>query len=180
MSSNDFYVNDERIVHRDRVGAVNGRHWANTGKYWAVGTNVKSRTSASRGTHKVFKSRAPELAKAEKERMKAEVNALANRMLASNFGTRVQYKMGPNGKMVQYNIPEYANYSPELRARLNEMGIRNRPATKARPGAALGAPNNNDEDLTGLMGRMGLGRGGRKRRHTKRRHSKRRHTKRRN
>ena len=179
MSTNDFYINDERIVHRDRVGAVNGRHWANTGKYWALGTNVKSRTSASRGTHKVFKSRAPELAKAEKERMKAEVNALANRMLAANFGTRVQYKMGPNGKMVQYKIDEYANYSPELRRNLNAMGIRNRP--NARPGAASGAPNNNnDEDLTGAMGKMGLGRGGRKHRHTKRRHSKRRHTKRRN
>jgi hypothetical protein len=180
MSTNDFYVNDERIVHRDRVGAVNGRHWANTGKYWALGTNVKSRTSASRGTHKVFKSRAPELAKVKKERMKAEVNALANRMLAANFGTRVQYKMGPNGKMVKYNIAEYANYSPELKESLAAMGIRNRPNARAGPGAASGAPNNNDEDLSGLMGKMGIGRGGRKHRLTKRRHSKRRHTKRRN
>jgi len=178
MNNSVFQVNDELIVEKGRAGMVNGRHWANTGKYWARGTNAKSRTSASRGTHKVFKSRAPELAKAEKERMKAEVNALANRMLAANFGTRVQYKMGPNGKMVKYNIPEYANYSPELRESLASMGIRNAP--RGRPGAASGAPNNNDEDLTGLMGRMGLGRGGRKHRLTKRRHSKRRHTKRRN
>lgn len=181
MSSNGFEVteNGELLVRSGLEGRVNGRYWANTGRYWREGTNKRSRTTASRGTHKVFKSKAPELARAEKERMKAEVNALANRMLAANFGTRVQYKMGPNGKMVKYNIAEYANYSPELRRNLNAMGIRNRP--NARPGAASGAPNNNnDEDLTGAMGKMGLGRGGRKHRHTKRRHSKRRHTKRRN
>jgi hypothetical protein len=99
-------------------------------------------------------------------------------MLASNFGTRVQYKKGPNGKMVKYNVPQYAEYSPELKESLAAMGIHNRP-TYGPKGLERGAPNNN-EDLVGMMGSMGIGKGGRKRHHTKRRHSKRRHTKRRN
>ena len=179
MSNQVFQVGDELIVEKGKEGMVNGRYWANTGKYWARGTNASSRTSASRGTHKVFKSKAPELAKAEKVRMKGEVNALANQMLASNFGTRVQYKKGPNGKMVKYNVPQYAEYSPELKESLAAMGIHNRPRFGAQgmPGARN---NNNDEDLSGAMGRMGLGG---KRRKTHRRHSKRRSlrkTKRRN
>lgn len=174
MSNAVFQVNDELIVEKGREGMVNGRYWANTGKYWARGTNSKSRTSASRGTHKVFKSKAPELAKDEKKRMKEEVNALANRMLAANFGTRVQFKMGPNGKMVRLNFPEYSEYNNETKAVLSSMGIHNKPR-RAAQGVATGAPNNN-EDLTGMIGRMGLGG---KRRKTHRRHSKRRHTRRR-
>jgi hypothetical protein len=170
MSNSVFQVNDELIVEKDRAGMVNGRYWANTGRYWARGTNAKSRTTERRGTHKVFKSRAPELARGEKERMKAEVNALANRMLAANFGTRVQYKMGPNGKMVQLRVPEYEHYNNATKAALAAAGIRNRP--RAGPGAAAGVPNNNNNDLTGMMGKMGIGRGGKKTRRGRRSHRK--------
>jgi hypothetical protein len=165
MNNSAFQVNDELIVEKGREGMVNARYWANTGRFWARGTNTKSRTSASRGTHKVFKSKAPELAKAEKGRMKGEVNALANRMLAANFGTHLQYKMGPNGKMVQLRVPEYEHYNNATRAALAAAGIRNRP--RAGPGAAAGVPNNNN-DLTGMMGKMGIGRGGKKTRQARR------------
>jgi hypothetical protein len=170
MSNAAFQVDDELIVEKGREGMVNARYWANTGRFWARGTNAKSRTSSSRGTHRVFKSKAPELAKAEKARLAAEVNALANRMLAANFGTQVQYKKGPNGKMVQLRVPEYEHYNNATKAALATAGIRNRP--KAGLGAAAGAPNNNnDEDLSGMMGKMGIGRGGKK---TRRHHSLRR------
>ena len=174
MSNAVFQVDDELIVEKGREGMVNARYWANTGRFWARGTNSKSRTSSSRGTHRVFKSKAPELAKAEKARLAAEVNALANKMLAANFGTRVQYKKGPNGKMVQLSVPEYEHYNNATIAALAAAGIKGRP--RAGPGAAAGAPNNNNNDLTGMMGKMGIGRGGKK---TRRRHSKRRRTHRR-
>ena len=105
----------------------------------------------------------------------AIMNNLSERLLAANFGTRVQYKRGSTGEIVPHHVPEYEHYNNATIAALATAGIKGRP--RGGPGAAARAPNNNN-DLTGMMGKMGIGWGGKKtrRRHTLRK--KRRHTRR--
>lgn len=76
MNNTVFQVGDELIVEKGREGMVNGRFWENTKKYWARGTNSKSRTTERRGTHKVFKSKQREILKAEKAKIKNNMNEL--------------------------------------------------------------------------------------------------------
>ncbi len=116
QNRNRFLYNDYLFVKNDKP--INHRIWENTGTYWAEKTNIGHRTTKKRGTHKVYKSKLLSLIK-EEERMKRlylknEINKLSNRFLAANFGTRRQYKQGPNGKIVEYDINEYDNYSPDL------------------------------------------------------------------
>lgn len=110
-------------------------------------------------------------AEAHSQALRAEynrpVNELAAMMAATNFGTRVQ--KGPNGAWIER--PEYAEYSPELKAQLSKMGIPN--STK---NTAMTNNNNNNVNITGMIGRMGFG--GKQRKTHRRKHSKRRHTRR--
>ena len=78
MNNSVFQVGDELIIEKGREGIVNDAQWANTGKYWARGTNSKSRTSATRGTHKVFKSRAKQIRRAELAAQRASVKRHIN------------------------------------------------------------------------------------------------------
>ena len=84
MNNSVFQVNDELIVEKGREGMVNGRLWENTGRFWTRGTNTKSRTSASRGTHKVFRSRAKEIRRAElaaaRAAIKQQMNLLSSQL----------------------------------------------------------------------------------------------------
>lgn len=143
--------------------------WHNTGQRTARGQIVWRRATQRRKNP------------AYTAHTEAVMNNLAERMLASNFGTARQYKRGPNGRIVQVNVPEYAEYNASTRNALARAGIPNR----ARVGpiglatsAAAAVPSNNNNNIAMAMGAMGLGKGGRthKRRHTLRK--KRRHTRR--
>lgn len=94
MNNSAFHVGDELIVDKTRaniLGSINASQWANTGKYWARGTNSKSRTTAARGTHKVFKSRAKEIRRLElaaaKASAKQQLNVLGSQLNKMGLGS---------------------------------------------------------------------------------------------
>jgi hypothetical protein len=100
MNNNVIPVNDELLVIKGKEGLVNISQWQNTGKYWARGTNTKSRTTLTRGTHKVFKSRAKEIRKAhlakERAATKQQLNTLSAQLSAlSPLGSSAPYSGGP-------------------------------------------------------------------------------------
>ncbi len=172
MNNSTFQVGDELIVEKGREGMVNGSQWTNTGKYWARGTNSKSRTSSARGTHKVFKSRAKEIKKAQlkqqKEKLKAEMNSMQGQLATLGFVEN------PTQRLRIRNANGSFSYATQLRTGLTHNQL-SAIEKKYRNENAL-----NDE-LAGMMGDLGVGG---KRRHTKRNKThrrkshKRRHTRR--
>lgn len=162
MNNSVFQVGDELIVEKGKEGMVNGSQWANTGKYWARGTNSKSRTTAARGTHKVFKSRAKEIRRAmlkqQKEMLKAEMNSLQAQLAASGF---VQ---NPSERLRIRNANGSFSYATQLRTGLSHNQL-SAIEKKYKNENALNA------ELAGMMGDLGVGG---KRRHTKRRKTHRR------
>ena len=157
MNNSVFQVDDELIVEKGREGMVNGSQWTNTGKYWARGTNSKSRTTATRGTHKVFKSRAKEIRRAQlkqqKEMLKAEMNSLQGQLAAAGF---VQ---NPSERLRIRNANGSFSYATQLRTGLSHNQL-SAIEKKYRNENALNA------ELSAMMGDLGVGG---KRRHTKRR-----------
>lgn len=167
MSNSVFQVGDELIVEKGREGMVNGSQWTNTKKYWARGTNSKSRTTATRGTHKVFKSRAKEIKKAqikqEKERLKAEMNILQRQLAAAGF---VQ---NPSERLRIRNANGTFSYATKLKTGLSHNQL-TAIEKKYRNENSLNA------ELAEMMGDLGVGG---KRIHTKHRKTHRRKTHRR-
>jgi hypothetical protein len=131
-----MFEQDEFLFVRKNLQNPNASRWENTTQFWSEGTPAKSRTTSRRGTHKVYKDKLPAIKKAmnkqKKEEMAAEIDRLADRMLATNFGTRTQFKQMPDGRIGMYNYPQYQNYDPELRERLSRMGIKNTKVGRGR------------------------------------------------
>lgn len=165
MNNSVFQLGDELIVEKGREGMVNGAHWQNTGKYWARGTNYKSRTSSTRGTHKVFKSRAKEIRKLQlkeaQPKLKAEINSIQGQLAAAGF---IQ---NPSERLRIRNSNGSISYATRLRTGLtqNQLEALER---KYKEEDTLNA------ELAGLMGDLGVG----GRRNTKRKRSQRRKTRR--
>jgi hypothetical protein len=106
------YIQDgeELFVVKGKEDTVNGSQWQNTGQYWAVPlnakgnprpptpSNYKTRTSSSRGTHRVFKSRAKEIKKAQlaaaKVAIKQQMNLLSSQLSSLAVGPSIPSKTG--------------------------------------------------------------------------------------
>lgn len=104
MNNSVFQVGDELIVEKGKEGMVNRSQWNNTGKYWTRGSNTKSRTTERRGTHKVFKSRAKQIRRAElaaqRASVKQRVNEISAQISAMALGARGS---SPNGGPLPIN-----------------------------------------------------------------------------
>jgi transcription antitermination factor NusA-like protein len=77
-----------------------------------------------------YASKAVELGEQAKRVANTPMNILANMMSRTNFGTHVQFKKGLNGSTEIVTIPEYKEYSPELRKELAKMGIKNKESKR--------------------------------------------------
>jgi len=165
MNNNAIPVNDELLVIKGKEGLVNMSQWQNTGKYWARGTNTKSRTTSARGTHKVFKSKAKEIRKAQlkqqKEMLKAEMNSLQGQLAATGF------IRNPSERLRIRNANGSFSYATQLRTGLSHNQL-STIEKKYRNENALNA------ELSAMMGVLDVGgkrktlRSTRRRRHTKR------------
>lgn len=146
--NSNFEVSDERFVKKGREGIVNGSQWKNTGKYWMKGTNSKSRTTSSRGTHKVFKSRANEIKKAhskeQKEKLKAEINTLQGQL------AEVGFIQDPSERLRIRNSNGSFSYATQLRTGLshNQLAAIEKKYEEA---------NRVNAELAGMMGDLGVG-----------------------
>jgi hypothetical protein len=165
MNNSVFQLGDELVVEKGREGMVNGSYWQDTGRYWARGTNYKSRTSSTRGTHKVFKSRAKEIRKSQlkeqKPKLKAEINTIQGQLAAAGF---IQ---NPSERLRIRNSNGSISYATRLRTGLTQNQLESLER-KYKEENAL------DAELAGLMGDMGVG----GRRSTKRNQIQRRKTRR--
>ena len=124
----------------------------NTGEYWMDGTQPTSRTTLSRGTHKIYKNSRKKEPQASKNN-DPDIGPLANQLEGLNTGTKIKFlNRGTHFEAV------------------------NRP-NEAPPAAAPPAPAPASNPINALMGKFGkLGMGGKRRKTHRRRTTRRRRT----
>jgi hypothetical protein len=108
MASNEIFIHKgELIVAKDQPEPDASR-WKFTGKYWAKGTPLERRTTAARGTHKVYQDLLPgmlkEQQKQETKYMKGVIGNLAGNVETLRFNNESNNNEGKGMKKIDHKF----------------------------------------------------------------------------